>query len=108
MSRATGYTGLDNTVDIKLTVSGAGADLSAVARFVLTLKSGTETVVFDSDISADAGVFDATQGGGVIKLSLGDKSLPEVRWAASIVTYDPSNPQGVYWGEMPIYMRAPS
>ena len=96
------YNGRDNSSDWRLEADGVPADLSAVTRFVLYLDSGTQQLTVDSDAAPSA--FDATPGGGVVRLLLGNQGLAPGRWGAELVTYDPDHPDGLNWGGFALHV----
>ena len=89
----------------QLLIDGAVADLSAVTRWILYLKSGQGNITIDSNISDDDDVFDASAGNGKITIDLRKVSsvaIPVRNWVAHLVSFDPTNISGVLWGDKPV------
>jgi len=94
------YLGRENTIDLILKADGVAVDLSAVTQ----IKAVFNTVVISSTNPA-AGLIKWAQGGydtGEIRLDCaGDTNLETQGagiWDVPIITYDPSNTDGIQWG----------
>lgn len=94
------YLGRDNTVDLLLMADGAAVDLSSVTRMTLDI-GGT---VVDSETSPAAFDWDTGTTGKVI-LALGDVELSEGGYKTILTVYDPSNPDGIVWGEFKLIAK---
>ncbi|NIT60462.1 MAG: hypothetical protein GWN00_30940 [Aliifodinibius sp.] len=94
------YKGRDNTFTIQLLENDEPYDISAIDKVGIIYK-GTE---YDSDVYPES--FDYTTGAsdGKITFKLGAISaLTEGRDSKSeLITYDPTNTNGVYWGYLSI------
>jgi hypothetical protein len=95
------YLGHDNSVDLLLKAGGSAVDLSSVTRMVLELSDGTS---FDSD--TDAGVFDWDTGTtGKLIISLGGETIDAGTYHATLIVYDPTNPNGIVWGRFNLVVQ---
>ena len=92
------YNGRDNTIDLLLKDENGIADLSSVTRMDL-VASGAWTVS-NSDPSSFPIQWVGTGQQGKVMLRLGDESLPVGTYTASLVVFDPSNPDGIVWGKI--------
>ena len=94
------YLGHDNTVDLLLKADGEAVDLSSVTRMTLDVDGTT----IDSDVSGDAFDWDTGTTGKVV-LALGDEELSNGRYTARLVVYDPSNEDGIVWGDFKLVVK---
>ena len=97
------YLGHDNTIDLILKADGVAQDLSSVTKITATFES---TTIESTDHAA--GVVLWNNDGydtGEIRLDLGDQSIDPGGYDVPIVTYDPSNANGVVWGKIHIAVR---
>lgn len=93
--------GRDDIASYALTNDGAiVADLSSITRVVVELRGAT------LDSSVQPALFDWTikrtvdgQSVDVLAINFGMAGLAATVYDATIVTYDPSNPNGVPWGD---------
>lgn len=93
------YLDRDNDFRLLLTSDGTAQDLSAVTKVELIDKSGTYTL--DSDTSPTA--FDWASGDtGEIIFKLGGESVAEGKYKFELHTIDPTNTNGIYWGDVAI------
>lgn len=95
------YLNRDNTIDLLLKADGRVVDLEPVSRMVL--KVGDKTI--DSDDHPEVFDWDTGTTGKVI-LALGDiegLTVGDID-TATLVIYDPSNPDGVVWGTFKIHV----
>jgi hypothetical protein len=89
------YLAHDNAVDLVLKENGAAVDLDPVTRMVLS----DAGCAWEVDSSTSPGAFDWDAGGGVLTLKLGDETVEEGSYTCWLTIYDPSNPDGIVWGE---------
>jgi hypothetical protein len=98
------YLGHDNSIDVILKTNGAAVDLTPVTRITLTL--GAKLI--DSD-NGDADPIRWAKLGyatGEVRLFLGAQTLKVGAYQAPLIVYDASNPNGVYWGNIPLTVVA--
>ena len=92
------YNDRDNRNDLLLSDDSSGtmtvSDLTNVTRILLQIGG----VTLDSD--TDPGYFDwATDGAeGKLYLTLGDASLVEGHFLGSLIIFDPTHTDGLFWG----------
>jgi len=94
------YKGRDNANDLKLTADGVAVDLSSVTKM--------ELISIGWSVASDAspGVFDWSQGAGVVSITLGGVSgIPLGSSSVSLIVYDPDNTAGIHWGDFYIYVK---
>ena len=97
------YLGHDNRIDIILKADGSAVDLSSVIRMSLSF----DALLIDSD----NGDSDPIQWDGVgyatgeVRISLGSQEIPAGSYRSPLVVYDPSNPDGIVWGRIPIQIE---
>jgi len=94
------YLGHDNTVDLLLKADGEAVDLSSVTRMTLDVDGTT----IDSDESGDAFDWSGETTGKVV-LALGAEELSNGRYTATLTVYDPSNTNGIVWGDFKLVVR---
>jgi hypothetical protein len=97
------YKGRDNTNDFILKASGAAVDLSGVTKMELIFPGVTEPVSSDSA----PGVFDWSQGGGKLMVSMGHISAIVIgqSYKARLVVYDADTPAGIFWGTITVVVK---
>ncbi len=100
------YNQRDNKADILLKADGQPVDLIAggVSRMKCKDKSGTFEI--DSVTSPDA--FNWTAVGGVtgkVILDFGGEAVAAGEYSCWFVVYDPTNPQGVVWGDAGLSLK---
>lgn len=97
------YLGHDNALDYILKADAVAVDLSAVTRMTLTLGA----TLIDSD-NGDADPIRWAKSGyatGQFRLVLGGQTItPGSYQNAWLVVYDPTNPGGVVFGSIPIFV----
>lgn len=100
MAAETVYLGHDNTIDLILKAGGVAVDLTSVDTITLTINGAT--------IASENGATDPIRwiqlgyATGKIRISLGEQAISPGRYPAVLVVYDPSNPNGVVWGEIDV------
>lgn len=92
------YLGRDNAIELVLSADGAVQDLTAVTQVDIVDSGCTWSV--SSATSASAFDWSSNPTGGVLKMSLGDETIPAGTYRCKIVVYDPTNTDGVVWGEI--------
>lgn len=98
----------DNAEDLALLTNGTVIDPTAITRVVLIPSNGTaidsddSPEMFEWPVDVETGVF---QGKKVIRLKLGSSELATGLSYCSLVTYDPTNPNGFVWGDLQITMN---
>ena len=90
------YLNRDNTFDRQLKTDGAAQVLTAVTRMIVEDIGGRFTV--DSNIESSAFDWDNPTTGHVI-FNFGDVSLPAGIYQVRLIVYDPTNPDGIVWGD---------
>ena len=101
------YLGRDNSIDLILQANGAVADLSPVTRIDLKIKT---TTISSTDPAA--GPVKWCQPGyatGEIRLFLGNVAgltAAKTSVPCYIVVYDPLNPDGIVWGQIPLLIQS--
>ena len=93
--KETVYLAHNNSIYIKLKVDGEAVDLSPVTKIILS-DSGCAWAV---DSSSSPGVFDWSDGLGVLKIKLGDEPIPSGTYSCYLFIFDPTNPDGIVWGD---------
>ena len=94
------YLGHDNSIDIILKADGVAVPLDDVTDMSLTFG----TTLIESDNGAadplrwDKEGYDV----GEVRIFLGDQTITPGSYKAPLVVYDPTNPEGVVWGLIPI------
>lgn len=99
------YLGRDNTIDLLLKADDVAQDLSAVTKITATFGS----VLITSEDSAAGSIkwsgadFDT----GEIRIDVGAESITaKKKYSVPIIVYDAVNTNGVYWGDVPIQVKA--
>lgn len=90
------YNNRENTNDLLLMADGVAVDLSSVTRMQIIERNEAFTV--DSQTASDAFDWSRATTGKVV-LSLGGEGLNPGTYACRLITYDPSNPDGIVWGD---------
>ena len=67
-------------------------DLSDSQRMILLMPGQDETYIFDS--ATEPGVFDWSQGGGLLSLGLSDYEIPEGVYDCQLTVFDAQHPEG--------------
>lgn len=90
----------------QLKIDGVNADLSAVTRWILYLKSKQGDIAIDTDDAGNSDVFDKTLGDGKVSIDLRlvdtPATIPTRKFSGKLVSFDPTNPDGVLWGSKPV------
>jgi len=96
------YLTRDNTVDLILKADGVVVDLTAVTK-VEVLDTGCAWSVSseDSPTAFDIGGID-----GKLILKFGNEPIAAGTYRCQIILYDPSNLDGVVWGEIKLVFKA--
>ena len=97
------YKDRDNAIDLILKADDVAVDLSSVTRMQIVDRDGGFTTI-DSDTSADAFDWDTGTTGKVI-LILGDEEIPVGTYVVSLVVFDPTNTDGIVWGEFVLVVK---
>lgn len=92
------YKGYDNIETIQLLNAGSPVDLSSVTKISIKFKG----VLYDSTTYTSA--FDWSAGTGKVDIKLGSISVIDIGTdhRAELVVVDPSNPNGIVWGTIPV------
>lgn len=95
------YKGRDNQIVLTLTEDGQAADITSTTKVILTLYPPSNSEVATSPITIDSDTnpswFDWSSGGGVLKISLGEASIPEETYLVRLVLIDSTTPKGLVW-----------
>lgn len=95
------YIDRDNVIDLLLKADDVAQDLSSVTKVDLIV--GDTTV---SDSTAGSFPIKWTTGTtGKIQFQLGDESIPAGRYAARLIVYDATYPDGLVWGTFVLIMQ---
>jgi hypothetical protein len=89
------FKGSDNTNEILLKKDGVPQDLSSVTKIALHFSDGAD--VTNTTGSAYPIKWIGTGRTGLVVCQLGDESLTEGDLTARLLTYDPTNSDGVVW-----------
>ena len=105
MLKETVYNGTDNAIDVILKKSGVAQSLSAVTRIKLL----EENDAFSLDSSTDTDVFTWTglDYTGQVQMVIGGESIPDGTYTARLITIDPTNTNGLCWGEIELTVITP-
>jgi hypothetical protein len=98
------YLGHDNSIDLILKANGVAVSLTSVTRMTLTL--GAKLI--DSD-NGDADPIRWNKAGyatGEFRLFLGAEVIKVGAYQAALIVYDAMNPNGIFWGKIPITVVA--
>lgn len=97
------YKGRDNTIDLQLSSDSGIADLSGVTKIELVDSFGRTATISSADHSD---WFDTTEGGGILKISLGMADLSIGKsYTFEIILYDTDNTNGINWGQFMAVVR---
>lgn len=96
------YLTRDNTVDLILKSDGVVTNLASVTK-VEVLDTGCKWSV-DSEGSPEA--FTIGGADGSLILAFGNEPIPAGTYKCRIIVYDPTNIEGVVWGEVKLIFRA--
>lgn len=97
-TNVTVFRGRDNLVELQITRYDESQrkmvpfNFSATTRMVLIFNTVTPVLAFDS--AATAGVIDWSQGNGIVRFNIAQYALPVGEYAAQLVQYDPTKPNG--------------
>ena len=92
------YNDRNNTIDLSLKADGTVVDLSSVTRMIIEDIAGGWSV--DYDVAPGNVAFDWSTGiTGKVILSLGAQSLTAGTYSVRLIVYDPSNTDGIVWGD---------
>jgi len=99
------YLGHDNTIDLLLKADGEAVDLSPVTRIDLEIKN---VVTISSTSYPDVIRWTGLDVTGKVIISLDDYDgeLPVGKYRARLVVYDPTNTDGIVWGDLLIQIRS--
>ena len=81
----------DNCAELEVSRDGVLLPLDGVTRMVLTLENGSGDAVIDSDAQPAALSW---QSPGKLKFKLGGVGLAPGTYAARLIVYDPTHPNG--------------
>ncbi len=98
------YLSHDNSIDLILKADGVGVDLSTMTSMTLTF--GTKKIT-SGNLAADP--IRWNQAGyaiGEIRIFLEDQVITPAQYHAPLVVYDPTNADGIVWGEILIEVKA--
>jgi hypothetical protein len=106
MKTETVYLGHDNSIDLILQADGVAVDLAGVTAMKLTMR---DVLISSTNQAADP--IRWAQAGydtGEIRLFLGDEVIEPGTYKTSawLTVYDPTNPDGVVWGNIPLTVVA--
>lgn len=85
------YLGRDNRCELEISRNDTLIPWAGVTRMLLTLEHGATAVVVDSDVQPDALSW---QTPGKLMLKLGSVGLTPARYAARLIVFDPTHPNG--------------
>lgn len=98
------YLGRDNSIDLLLKTDGEVQSLSSITSMKLIFVNGstiTSTNLDDDPIRwGKSGYIE-----GEVRLFLGEEDLAAGKYNTELVLYDPSNLNGVSWGDLKIIIR---
>jgi len=98
------YLGHDNSIDLILKSNGTAVDLSDVTDMTLTF--GAKLIKSDNGDSDPIRWIKSGYDTGEIRLFLGDQMIRAGNYNAPLIVYDPTNPNGIFWGSIPITVAA--
>ncbi len=98
------YLNHDNSIDLILKADGTAVSLSSVTSMTLTF--GTKKI--SSTNQAAEPILWAKSGyaTGEVHLVLGGQTIAAGNYDAPLVVYDPTNTDGIVWGEVKITVEA--
>lgn len=91
----------DNPIRFILKTDRRPADLSTVTKVEVQDLGCNWTV--DSD--ADPEAFNIGTTDGLVELFLGQQTIPQGQYQCRLVVYDPSNPDGIVWGDFTLIVK---
>jgi len=98
------WLGHDNTIDLLLKAEGVAQDLASVTKITATFNG---TTITSEDHAAGAILWNNDgYDTGEIRLDLGGQTIAAGGYDVPIVVYDPSNADGVVWGEISVLVKA--
>ena len=97
------YLGHDNTIDLLLKADGQAQDLSSVTRMKLVVGSTEIDSATESNVFTWTGT--GTTGKVIIDLNEYSGSLTAGAYTARLIVYDPTNSDGIVWGEFVLYVK---
>ena len=98
------YNDANNTNDLLLKADGSAVDLGSVTRMILY--DVDEAWSIDEDDSVSGDVFDRSAGvTGKVIIALGDQGITEGRYRCRLKVYDPTNTDGIVWGDKGIVLH---
>ena len=95
------YIDRDNIIDLLLKADDVAPDLSSLTKIDLVVG---DTTISDS-VAASFPIKWSTGTTGKIQLQLGDQSIPIGKYAAQIVIYDATYPDGLVWDTFTLIMH---
>lgn len=99
------YLGKDNDFRLILTSDGTAVSLAAVTKIILADAGG----VYDLDSESNPTFFDWTTGAtGEIIFRLGAATNPAAKYTYSLYVLDPTNTNGIYWGDIKVKFVQPN
>ena len=96
--------GHDNSIDLILKADGAAVALTSVTRMTLTL--GAKLIDSDNGDADPIRWIKAGYDTGEFRLFLGAEAIAVGSYQAPLIVYDATNPNGVFWGRIPITVVA--
>jgi hypothetical protein len=93
------YLDRDNDFRLLLTADGVAQDLSSVTKIELVDTSGVYTL----DSIASPAAFDWISGDtGEVIIKLGHETVAAGKYKFEFYTYDATNTNGIYWGDISV------
>ena len=97
------YLGHDNSIDLILKSDNVAVDLQSVTK--MTISFDTVTISSDNGDTDPIRWRKSNYATGEARLFLGNQNIPEGRYQAHMVVYDPVNIDGIVWGTVPIVVK---
>ena len=97
------YSGYGNTIDLVLKADGVAQDLSSITG--IRVMFDTTTVWSDAASTGPIkwqSTSDTTWDLGEIRIDCGSHGIENRRYHVPVITYDPSNTDGIMWGRVKI------
>ncbi len=98
------YLGHDNSIDVILKSNDVAVDLSSVTRITLTL--GAKLIDSDNGDTDPIRWIKPAYITGEVRLFLGAQAIRPGNYQAPLIVYDPTNPNGIYWANIPLSVIA--
>jgi len=91
------YAGRDNVFSLQLIRGGVPINLLSITGYELVLSEEDPEIRF-VDLDVSSGMF-TEKANGIVEIAIGEEMTEDQtgRYRSYLITYDPSNPQGVRW-----------